>query len=295
MSGLLCAHLNFIGPTSTYEPTLSFRPQGPIIGKTHTPVLHVYICSIQFKCTHYMAKVVACITLLSVKFFLAGNLSSSQLRYAASPRESVCTENFTPWTKLLPCGTTAGLASLFSALKLYDSDYHSLGVQFTPVCLVRPPWSQHLDCGYIPVPLPTSTPPSTLLPPLSPLSPPPQDPYCAKVSVQLLQTVTVVFPPAISKQGFIDWSLHSLFSKRLTSSCPVADSSQVVLATGGGPVAVRVEPQPSRIEQRQSDGDVEKKWLIYDVPAVIGTCIYMYVRMCVPRVEKWKIGDVHAS
>ena len=42
MSGLLCAHLNFIGPTSTYEPTLSFRPQGPIIGKTHTPVLHVY-------------------------------------------------------------------------------------------------------------------------------------------------------------------------------------------------------------------------------------------------------------
>ena len=28
------------------------------------------------------------------------------MRYAALPRETVCTENFTPWTKLLPCGTS---------------------------------------------------------------------------------------------------------------------------------------------------------------------------------------------
>ena len=30
----------------------------------------------------------------------------------------------------------AGLASLFSALMLYDTDYHSLGLHVTPVCLV---------------------------------------------------------------------------------------------------------------------------------------------------------------
>ena len=34
---------------------------------------------------------------------LAGNLSEDHLRYAALPRETVCTENFTPWKKLLPC------------------------------------------------------------------------------------------------------------------------------------------------------------------------------------------------
>ena len=38
-------------------------------------------------------------------FAQSGNASSSRLRYAALPRETVCTENFTPWTKLLPCGS----------------------------------------------------------------------------------------------------------------------------------------------------------------------------------------------
>lgn len=28
------------------------------------------------------------------------------LRYATLPREIVCTENLTPWKKLLPCGST---------------------------------------------------------------------------------------------------------------------------------------------------------------------------------------------
>ena len=33
LSGLLCAHLNVIGPTSTYQPQYSFRPVGPVIGE----------------------------------------------------------------------------------------------------------------------------------------------------------------------------------------------------------------------------------------------------------------------
>ena len=32
-----------------------------------------------------------------------GNLTDDRVRYAALPRETVCTENFTPWKKLLPC------------------------------------------------------------------------------------------------------------------------------------------------------------------------------------------------
>ena len=32
-----------------------------------------------------------------------GNISSLQLYYAAMPWENVCTENLTPWKKLLPC------------------------------------------------------------------------------------------------------------------------------------------------------------------------------------------------
>eukprot|EP00967_Tisochrysis_lutea_P101446 scaffold152237_cov14-Tisochrysis_lutea.AAC.1 len=33
-------------------------------------------------------------------------------QYAALPRESICTENLTPWLKLLPCRDAAGLATL---------------------------------------------------------------------------------------------------------------------------------------------------------------------------------------
>ena len=67
---------------------------------------------------------------------LSGNLSVSHLRYTALPREPVCTENLTPWAKLLPCGQKAGLGSLYVALKLYDSVYHSLRLRVLPVCEV---------------------------------------------------------------------------------------------------------------------------------------------------------------
>lgn len=33
MSGLLCAHLNAIGPKSTYNPLYSFKPQGVVLGE----------------------------------------------------------------------------------------------------------------------------------------------------------------------------------------------------------------------------------------------------------------------
>lgn len=33
MSGLLCAHLNAIGPKSTFQPLHSFKPQGVVLGK----------------------------------------------------------------------------------------------------------------------------------------------------------------------------------------------------------------------------------------------------------------------
>ena len=32
LSGLVCAHLNDIGPPSTYQPHFSFQPQGAVIG-----------------------------------------------------------------------------------------------------------------------------------------------------------------------------------------------------------------------------------------------------------------------
>lgn len=167
MSGLLCAHLNAIGPKSSFQPLHSFKPQGVLLG----------------------------------------NVSSSQMRYAALPRETVCTENFTPWTKLLPCGASAGLGSLFSALVLFNTDYHSLGVHFKPVCL---------------------------------------DEACSSIGIQLQQTLTVVFPPSLNSKGYSNWSLKSLFGKAISSSCPLASISRLHLArenpTSG--TSIVVDPPP---------------------------------------------------
>lgn len=50
------------------------------------------------------------------------------LRYASLPSEHVCTENLTPFVKLLPCKTRAGLATLLTPQRIFDADWHGLSV-----------------------------------------------------------------------------------------------------------------------------------------------------------------------
>ncbi|KAF8708162.1 GPI transamidase component, partial [Rhizoctonia solani] len=50
------------------------------------------------------------------------------LRYAAMPSENVCTENLTPFVKLLPCKAHAGIASLLNPHRLFDADWHGMSI-----------------------------------------------------------------------------------------------------------------------------------------------------------------------
>ncbi|CUA76870.1 GPI transamidase component PIG-T [Rhizoctonia solani] len=50
------------------------------------------------------------------------------LRYAAIPSENVCTENLTPFVKLLPCKAHAGIASLLNPHRLFDADWHGMSI-----------------------------------------------------------------------------------------------------------------------------------------------------------------------
>ncbi|XP_038864302.1 GPI transamidase component PIG-T-like [Salvelinus namaycush] len=64
-----------------------------------------------------------------------GNVTNQRfLRYAVLPREIVCTENLTPWKKLLPCGSKTGLAVLMNSEKLFHSSFHSQALHIRPVC-----------------------------------------------------------------------------------------------------------------------------------------------------------------
>lgn len=101
LSGLICASLNFIDTSNSISPEYSFRPNGVVNDQ---------------------------------------NVNSSYLRYSALPREIVCTENLTPWKKLLPCESKKGLASLLNSGYIYNTRYHSLSIHFRPIC-------KDLECG----------------------------------------------------------------------------------------------------------------------------------------------------
>ncbi|WKX99457.1 hypothetical protein Q1695_014385 [Nippostrongylus brasiliensis] len=57
--------------------------------------------------------------------------SELHLRYGTMGKETVCTENLTPWKKFLPC-KQHGLVTLLNPLKLYHSVYHSIGLELHP-------------------------------------------------------------------------------------------------------------------------------------------------------------------
>ncbi|KAI0345537.1 Gpi16 subunit GPI transamidase component [Trametopsis cervina] len=88
LAGLFCASLSSMDEQRTTSPSLTFRPEGDLPG---TP-------------------------------------SQYQLRHGALPSENVCTENLTPFLKLLPCKSRSGIASLLNPHRLFDADWHGLGV-----------------------------------------------------------------------------------------------------------------------------------------------------------------------
>lgn len=95
LSGLFCASLNFIDSTRTTRPVMSFQPS-----------------------IHHLNTTQANLHLL----------------HGTLPREVVCTENLTPFLKLLPCKGKAGISSLLDGHKLFDASWQSMSIDVVPVC-----------------------------------------------------------------------------------------------------------------------------------------------------------------
>ena len=88
LAGLFCASLGSLDEQRTTSPVLTFTPEGLLPNWTRP----------------------------------------HQLRHASLPSEHVCTENLTPFLKLLPCKSQSGLASLLNPHQLFDADWHGMGV-----------------------------------------------------------------------------------------------------------------------------------------------------------------------
>lgn len=61
-------------------------------------------------------------------------LANLHLLHGTLPREVVCTENLTPFLKLLPCKGKAGISSLLDGHKLFDASWQSMSIDVTPIC-----------------------------------------------------------------------------------------------------------------------------------------------------------------
>lgn len=129
---------------------------------------------------------------------------SGSLRYGTLPREAVCTENLTPWLKLLPCRDKAGLSALMDRPSIYGSFYHSQRLRLT----LAKSGADGLNAGII-----------------------------------LDQTLTVVLLPNSQRAGLNygsetklqpSWSLSSIFGREINGRCVLAKSSNVYLQVERG-------------------------------------------------------------
>jgi phosphatidylinositol glycan class T len=74
-----------------------------------------------------------------MSFQPAGDHSKStfenlHLLHGTLPGEVVCTENLTPFLKLLPCKGKAGISSLLDGHKLFDASWQSMSIDVQPIC-----------------------------------------------------------------------------------------------------------------------------------------------------------------
>lgn len=67
--------------------------------------------------------------------FVAGPAHGLYWLRAALPDEPICTENLTPFLKLLPTRGKAGVASILDGHKLYDSLWHSMSIDLVTSCV----------------------------------------------------------------------------------------------------------------------------------------------------------------
>lgn len=171
LSGLFCASLSFIDHTNTVRPKYTFRPA------------------------------------FSTPRKVSLNDSTHQIRYATLPREIVCTENLTPWKKLLPVHPHEGLLSLLQSGFIHTTNYHSLGLHVRRLAL------------------------NTKQSETSEL-------------MEIRQTVNLVFDKKIVSGGR-DWSMRKMFGQGLNGASEMAASSTVYVDISDE--KFRLTPHPTRV------------------------------------------------
>lgn len=192
LAGLFCASLNGMDNQRTTSPTRAFPPSGdlPLLPSPHTHAL----------------------------------------RHATLAAEHVCTENLTPFLKLLPCPGRAGIAALLAPHKIFDTNWHGLGVH------VRWKAGEGVE----------------LVLAVQAVFDPVRSSGDDKRGAYLYHC-----PNACRYQRCLDWGFRSIFDRTIPRACPVANSSEihVELPSNIGP-GFSLTPEPLSVTDKIATYDV---------------------------------------
>ncbi|CAG7848170.1 SubName: Full=Related to GPI-anchor transamidase complex subunit Gpi16 {ECO:0000313/EMBL:CCA75436.1} [Serendipita indica DSM 11827] len=206
LAGLFCASLSALPTSRTTSPRYAFRPEGQLpfypfdepsaagTNKTQDGLDYV-------------------------------------LRHAILPSENICTENLTPFIKLLPCKSYAGIAELLNPHKLFGGWWYGVGVHAT--------WNNEIKNV---------------------------DKSTSQAGVRLQLTVGAVLDGSAVHQDSKQWSFRSLFDREIQRTCAVTGPGEVQIrqpSESGGSDTIVLSPAPANRIVRPSTRNREQE--IWDV------------------------------
>ncbi|CAN6627866.1 GPI transamidase component Gpi16p [Trichomonascus vanleenenianus] len=159
-------------------------------------------------------------------FAPAGDIPNrAYLFHAALPKEPVCTENLTPFIKMLPCKGKAGISSLLDGHKIFDSQWQGMSIDVERHCdagkcyqrlsqaidaVIDVPRSLHKKVSPVPKPVPDSE-----------LRCNTSKPYYDQYRC---------FP--LGEDTDVKWALSDLFGREIKGSCLLAENEDHVSLEG---------------------------------------------------------------
>jgi GPI-anchor transamidase subunit T len=195
-----------------------------------------------------------------------GNASNLHLLHGTLPHEVVCTENLTPFLKLLPCKGKAGISSLLDGHKLFDASFQTMAIDVRPVCAedgsncvveIEQTVDMVLDIERSkrphdnPIPRPK---------PVDEITCDESKPYHAD---------DTCFP--LDSGAEPEWNLESIFGRPLRGGCPLVpekgESSETLCIDVPKKRVVEVETSGKYKESRRNDGLTRCYQLPSEVPS----------------------------
>ncbi|KAF2009437.1 GPI transamidase component GPI16 precursor [Aaosphaeria arxii CBS 175.79] len=174
------------------------------------------------------------------------NPSKLHLLHGTLPHEVVCTENLTPFLKLLPCKGKAGVSSLLDGHKLFDASWQTMSIDVRPVC------EENGDCS---LEMEQSV---DMVLDIDRSKRPRDNPIPRPLPIEDIECDTskyynghdTCFP--LDKQADPAWTLTEVFGRPLRGACPLTDTE------GPNSHTVCINTPPERTVNANTTGQYEE-------------------------------------